>query len=1053
MKTNVFRKIVYLMSVILFLLPSNDVYAKDYADAYVTAETTHVIHDNTSVEVSVIIRNNGIEPVANLSIEGILPNDLMLSKDTQYKQELSELLPGGATEFLFSYNLKNEESKPNGGNTIISDNIENSKLNVDDAGDSSTGIETGDQCNFVLIGLLLLSASVLLFIIIKNKKATCLLLCLSMLTVLVSASSVAEAKDISDKKIQIYENVQLGNNEYNLQFNFKYDTVEVVKVEGKLLTRAEWIATLLDALGINNEKVDYERIGYPFSDIKEHAYGDKIAYAYETKIITKANEEFFPDNLATREFVAMSLANSFLINAGENFTCQDIHDITYKKEVGQVVACGLLTLEDGRFYPHRNITQKESDYAIKKLKLLLEPPQINETVNDITYKKDVVKLSADTIYEENNNIVTIISSSNNIEEGNIFVLPNGNTYKALSVRKENNTVIINVENATFEETVDKVKLCGKKSLETFELISSEDVLLDNGDIQTYTTEGLDETDKLRVLYHWLGNNTLNLEFNGTEVKAPLDVSLNITFGELAYMCDLNEDKSVVEQGFLSLPYDVSLSFSHSKEIGDGNINILDLIKKLVKKINEANLGLTIPIGGGFSLSVPIILEATESAEIGLSLNYQGEIFVHVKNNKAISKGAPITHQHSTVAELSGNVEVMAGIRAILEFMEVNVISAGIAMGPTVKVTGKIEHSPELACLDANIYLSMRGEILKGTFLDSLLGLGLEHPIWDENNSPLKRNAHYESYFYPQGTYAYVKACTLNSVAESSELEGIIKNKDNPDQLIKNLYIEIKSVNSEDFSEEIVAEINPERNHFIQPLKYGNYKICISAPGYVPYEELIFLKPDEKLTKEFYIEQEKNICRIKDRYYTSISEALIDAQNNDIIEVLTGYTENKSILIPEGLDVTIKSNSRVDIFYSDSTMTPMIINNGKLTLQGPIKFEYTGASGNLFVNNSIAKLEGGVVLDFKCKYGSVVSNDGSLYIGDNGGYTYSCYLSGIGPAFEFGIWNEGQLITNNNLFSITNVAYGILTTSNSTQDFSKENYFYNNVSHPVYKFGY
>ena len=87
---------------------------------------------------------------------------------------------------------------------------------------------------------------------------------------------------------------------------------------------------------------------------------------------------------------------------------------------------------------------------------------------------------------------------------------------------------------------------------------------------------------------------------------------------------------------------------------------------------------------------------------------------------------------------------------------------------------------------------------------------------------------------------------------------------------------------------------------------------------------MYKRQDEKLTKEFYIEQEKNICRIKDRYYTSISEALIDAQNNDIIEVLTGYTENKSILIPEGLDVTIKSNSRVDIFYSDSTMTPMTV---------------------------------------------------------------------------------------------------------------------------------
>lgn len=85
---------------------------------------------------------------------------------------------------------------------------------------------------------------------------------------------------------------------------------------------------------------------------------------------------------------------------------------------------------------------------------------------------------------------------------------------------------------------------------------------------------------------------------------------------------------------------------------------------------------------------------------------------------------------------------------------------------------------------------------------------------------------------------------------------------------------------------------------------------------------------------------KNVCAIGDIYYTSIKEAVENANENDTITLLCDITEtgividkNLTIKVIEGVNVTQYRGSNASLFAVNSNCTLNIIGEGRLTLDG------------------------------------------------------------------------------------------------------------------------
>lgn len=55
---------------------------------------------------------------------------------------------------------------------------------------------------------------------------------------------------------------------YVINAKAEYDEVEAVQVSGDIVTRAEWIQTLVDAMGYSEHVVEYDEDELPYTDIQ-----------------------------------------------------------------------------------------------------------------------------------------------------------------------------------------------------------------------------------------------------------------------------------------------------------------------------------------------------------------------------------------------------------------------------------------------------------------------------------------------------------------------------------------------------------------------------------------------------------------------------------------------------------------------------------------------------------------------------------------------------------------------------------------------------------------
>lgn len=234
------------------------------------------------------------------------------------------------------------------------------------------------------------------------------------------------------------------------------------------------------------------------------------------------------------------------------------------------------------------------------------------------------------------------------------------------------------------------------------------------------------------------------------------------------------------------------------------------------------------------------------------------------------------------------------------------------------------------------------------------------------------------------------------------------------------------------------------------LEEGTYDIRITADQFLPYKGSLVITANQNVNIDASLERAAGACQIGDTFYLTVGEAIRNAKNGDTIVVMTNSTEDKPMVVPKDMELTIMSEYPVQINRNESSLDDMITNRGNLTISGPIKFYFVSPLNEVLSNEGTVTLSSGVEFIHSSSNGTVIRNKGTLLI-EGEGTAYQCIIRGRGKYSNFGLWNEGVVQTNNCNFLIQDVSYGIIRGGKSKDDF-KENYHYENVEYPIYNFG-
>lgn len=234
------------------------------------------------------------------------------------------------------------------------------------------------------------------------------------------------------------------------------------------------------------------------------------------------------------------------------------------------------------------------------------------------------------------------------------------------------------------------------------------------------------------------------------------------------------------------------------------------------------------------------------------------------------------------------------------------------------------------------------------------------------------------------------------------------------------------------------------------LEEGTYDIRITADQFLPYKGTLVITANQNVNIDATLERAAGACQIGDTFYLTVGEAIRNAKNGDTIVVMTNSTEDKPMVVPKDMELTIMSEYPVQINRNESSLDDMITNRGNLTISGPIKFYFVSPLNEVLSNEGTVTLSSGVEFIHSRSHGTVIRNKGTLLI-EGEGTAYQCVIRGRGKYSNFGLWNEGVVQTNNCTFLIQDVSYGIIRGGKSKDDF-KENYHYENVEYPIYNFG-
>ena len=425
----------------------------------------------------------------------------------------------------------------------------------------------------------------------------------------------------------------------------------------------------------------------------------------------EAGESFEPDAAVDREFAAHTLSFCMGYDTSDvTYTMDDEADLTYPGDDQTAVDMGWLALQDGKFAPSQEITTTESQNMLQSAKKVLDASGVEENHENVyKFADNVIELPESVTFDKGEDGQIIVhDTSVELKEGDVFAVYSDGiayTYKALSITKEGNDLIINNEKVMYDDAVESVDAEGVIDADLADFIPAEGVEAEVEYEDQTTVKGMHK-------------------ISGVKSVKSINVSKSIGAGTVTCsISDITVDYRIDKNGYRFAVYgkvDPSFTFSGKKDL-------------------VITLG-TIPVAQVGKIEVKAVCSAKGSATVGFTTN--AVVGVEQKVGHAPRHLANYTSpqwRFSAKAELKAACDLSFSV-------EVPMAAEGKVYGEVgVKTTPDMEvytdgKKPQV-CIDLPVYVfAEAGYSVKVFGYDMASG---KKPIYDASNSPVKLCYHIE----------------------------------------------------------------------------------------------------------------------------------------------------------------------------------------------------------------------------------------------------------------------------------------------------------------------
>ena len=482
------------------------------------------------------------------------------------------------------------------------------------------------------------------------------------------------------------------------------------RAAGESVTRGEWIHNLVSTFDMKMEEGLVPDTYYP--DIVGTTYYSDIQTAiYFGVVDLEAGESFEPDAAVDREFAAHTLSFCMGYDTSDvTYTMDDEADLTYPGDDQTAVDMGWLALQDGKFAPSQEITTTESQNMLQSAKKVLDASGVDENHENVyKFADNVIELPESVTFDKGEDGQIIVhDTSVELKEGDVFAVYSDGiayTYKALSITKEGNDLIINTEKVMYDDAVETVDAEGVIDADLADFIPAEGVEAEVEYEDQTTVKGMHK-------------------ISGVKSVKSINVSKSIGAGTVTCsISDITVDYRIDKNGYRFAVYgkvDPSFTFSGKKDL-------------------VITLG-TIPVAQVGKIEVKAVCSAKGSATVGFTTN--AVVGVEQKVGHAPRHLANYTSpqwRFSAKAELKAACDLSFSV-------EVPMAAEGKVYGEVgVKTTPDMEvytdgKKPQV-CIDLPVYVfAEAGYSVKVFGYDMASG---KKPIYDASNSPVKLCYHIE----------------------------------------------------------------------------------------------------------------------------------------------------------------------------------------------------------------------------------------------------------------------------------------------------------------------
>lgn len=792
------------------------------------------------VQIGITVTNTSDSTVKDVTLTGVLPSGLKLKSGTLTKGAAS--LTTGSSLVTTAVAV----AQSSGGST-----------------QAKSGLPTaGDLSNMLLPIALIVALAIGLTVTLRFRenaqKIISIFLCVALLAAMTPSRSYAAAAQ-APKSFDLAKTIKMGGKDYVIAATIGY-TLEsgggTSPTDGSTYTRGQWIQLLTEKMGINLS-TNPDDIDYFYGDTIDSPNGIAIEAAQIYGILPIPNSEgyadpeqdiplFYPDEVATREFVAYTVVKAMGYEGDSTLSCSDANSLLHESEDAIAVQEGYLLLVGNAFLPNDPITGTDKNLIFNRIDAVNASVEVapGEEKDDITYQPGVVQVSnADYSVTDNGDdtyvVVLPTAAANGIVAGTIFVLPPSDEYisgialKAINASIQNDgSIRLSCTKPDISDVVNNFDFAGIGIADMAHATLADGVTADydpNGVITADDNSQLSPYDiNISTMSGTKTYNLANFNLGNTGIKVNGKVAISVPKVTLkakgSVLTGLSLDSLTVS---INSQLKATGSLSYSGGISSGAFDTTSGGPKFLPGgEGHAELGrVPIPLGDT-GLSLDFVLTAYLSVDGTITIGYTIDNTLGLQYTKGhalraikdFSKPSPTLEMNAT-AKLG--LEISARL-SLLSICDLAGIEAQAGVEADAKFVAHSDVHPTLYCADGLVFLyasyGLDGDTLLGDILSALHQSIPIKDIFTASNSPLVWKAHLENGVvvahctYGSGGVSGVVKTAAADVALSNARVRIFNNA----VLIKTLYTD----SAGKFS--------------ANGLSAGSYTVEISATGYLKY---------------------------------------------------------------------------------------------------------------------------------------------------------------------------------------------------------------------------